>query len=311
MRASTVAVLTGCLLALPGRAASQDSAGTPAAARAASRPVTWCASPAPDPEWGRQIAYFTFDQWGRDGRRLTPVQSGILLEAIVRAYVADTARLQAFPGRAGGTVKAPVASPLDTLPPGEPRYGPRALESFVALTLRGDGRIDSLRSFGGDSTLNRDLERAIRTAEAAGALGPVAPAADRLDLELSIRTSRAARGAQWPAFTVEAPLSRPVRPRKGNVTPMYPRGLKRWRASLRLFFVVDSTGRVQPGSARPMVTADSLRRAGATPEEARVYTEFVRAVLAASPHWRFEPAEVLGCRVNMPTVQQFTFVTVP
>ena len=88
----------------------------------------------------------------------------------------------------------------------------------------------------------------------------------------------------------------PVRARPGSPAPEYPADLRKQgvKGEVRIAFVVDTFGRVEPGSMRLQMSTD--RR-------------FATAVLTALPNMRFIPAEIGGRKVKQLVQQPFTFTT--
>jgi protein TonB len=91
-----------------------------------------------------------------------------------------------------------------------------------------------------------------------------------------------------------ARVERAVVPRRGNPAPRYPEALRRdgveGRAVLR--FVVDTAGRIEPGSLVVLGADHPL---------------FAQAALAAAPRLRFAPATVAGRPVRQLVEQAFEF----
>jgi protein TonB len=89
-------------------------------------------------------------------------------------------------------------------------------------------------------------------------------------------------------------VDRPVRPLAGNPAPRYPAPLAQAgvQGVVTMRFVVDTTGRVEPGSIRVARGAHLL---------------FERAVREILPHLRFLPADVAGVKVRQIVEQPFLF----
>jgi protein TonB len=90
-------------------------------------------------------------------------------------------------------------------------------------------------------------------------------------------------------------VDRPVEALGSGAVPAYPEALRSRAVSGTVVaeFVVDTTGRVEPGSFRAIRSDDPL------------FTEAVRVALIRA---RFRPAEVAGTRVRQLVQQPFTFV---
>ena len=99
----------------------------------------------------------------------------------------------------------------------------------------------------------------------------------------------------FPEFTYEmAEVEVQAVPAPVNPKPQYPVAMQRRQLEARfaVYFVVDTSGRVDPGSVElPLVS----------------HEEFTNAVLDALEKWRFEPAEVGGHRVRERVKQPFYF----
>ena len=89
-------------------------------------------------------------------------------------------------------------------------------------------------------------------------------------------------------------VDKPVRARPGSPTPEYPADLRKQgvKGEVRIAFVVDTFGRVEPGSMRLQMSTD--RR-------------FATAVLTALPNMLFIPAEIGGRKVKQLVQQPFMF----
>jgi protein TonB len=90
-------------------------------------------------------------------------------------------------------------------------------------------------------------------------------------------------------------VERPVSPVGDAPTPAYPEALRSSgiRGSVTAEFVVDTTGRVEPGSFRALASDNDL---------------FTAAVREAVLRTRFHPAEASGRRVRQLVQQSFSFV---
>jgi len=267
----------------------------------AQPPVTWCEKPARDPVWDRQTAYLALEIADSDSlpvHTLLKPALPIILDGVAREFM--TARQ---PGR-GSSVAA-----LEELPTGEPRYGPLALRTSVRFQLRGDGAVDSIATGrGADSTLASDLSAALQAAVARGEVfGPYGDSTVRTHLSLSVSPYTWPGTPHWPAFSINAPIHRQIRPRPGNRLPPYPREAKGWKAELLYEFVVNEEGQIEPGSIRNLRPPE--RYAWPTLREQEIYEAFVREVERVIASWRYEPADVLGCRVRQRANQPVTFDT--
>ena len=104
----------------------------------------------------------------------------------------------------------------------------------------------------------------------------------------------AADEGPWPSTAVEVE----ARPRPGNPAPRYPAALEATRVAgtVTARFVVDTLGRVEPGSVR-LAGSDDPR-----------FADAVRRVL---PRHRFHPARVGGRAVRQLVEQPFVFAVRP
>ncbi len=293
--APVFAALVMIALAVPVQA--QGVRGT---SRAKRPPVTWCAKPAEHSDWERRVAYFVLRFAPADTtatqRMLTPVLP-FILSGIGRSFVDEHQ-----PNRDSS------ASSIENLPHGDDRYTPPDLYAGLRFDLRGDGKVDSVVTYGADgSRLKADLERALHATVTRGdVFGPFADSTARTRLYLGVQTD-SAKVVRWPAFSLDVPASRPVGWRKGNEPPRYPDGARNWRGSLTFTFEVDEEGRVIPESIQNELPSERIRWNSDTERE--VYESFEHAVERALLRMRYDPAQELGCLVRAKGKQQFQFQT--
>jgi hypothetical protein len=120
----------------------------------------------------------------------------------------------------------------------------------------------------------------------------------------------------WPAFTINAPISKPALSKPGNRGPDYPANALDWEGTLRFQFNINDQGRAVRGSARvvrsePMTWSPDAAnpRPNGIPSAGsdEVYAAFRGAVERALPGMRYLPAEYLGCPVESWVQQSFEF----
>lgn len=201
----------------------------------------------------------------------------------------------------------PKATKVSSLPPGEPRYGPADLLSpNILFDLKGNGQLDSIVvTDTTGSLLASDLHAALLAAATRGdVFGPYADSSVRTRLDLTVGLGEWTGFANWPAFTLYAPLDRPLRADANNNIGGYPADALGWEGRLLFQFKVDANGRAEPGTAKVLgaenVTWKSDRHRMA-------FENFKRQVEAALPRMRFTPAESLGCVVDSWAQQEFIF----
>lgn len=193
------------------------------------------------------------------------------------------------------------------LPAGEPRYGPAVTQGDVHFRLRGDGAVDSIVLHGViDSTLAHDLTRALQAAVDSNTVPAYGDTSMHHTLRLSGRFWQDSAAANWPIATLDAPLERSVRPRNDNDSIPFPHELRRWNAELLLQFVVEPDGRVRRESIRNVRPATDYR--WPTDELRDAYEGFLEQTIESVKHWRYVPAEALGCRVAQLVQQPFDFI---
>ena len=172
--------------------------------------------------------------------------------------------------------------------------------------------IDSVRR-AGEQLLGAALDSALRSGEyfqwsdayeeadsITFAVHFVYPIPDRNGKLQPIRARHAA-----PLIAVHVAPSEPVTPLPG-ATPSFPRrALERGAtATLVMRFVVDTTGRVVPGSIEDVWPADKPRPRG---HMGRLYEDFRRSVTTALESARFTPARFGGCAYPTQVQQAFSF----
>ena len=304
MRYPSAMRLPGDCLVLAFLAMAAAPLGLPAQrsprAEGAARPITWCEKPAEAPEWVRRIAYLTIGTWRDDSSEAVRILRSAfpyILSEIAERFIADNQ-----PGR------NLAARTLDEIPNGEPRYGPADLFSGVKFDVRGDGSVDSVTTYGRDKAIIReDLMSALLAAIASGKVfGPYADSTVRTTLHVGIRPDSIPGTARWPAFSVNAPVSRPARS-TSSVRLQYPPQSLGWRGTLRYEFVIDADGRVIPESIRNLVPPEKVE--WDSHQRRRVYESFIKEVEAGLARFRYAPAENFGCREPSTVLQEFHFET--
>ena len=294
-RTASVLIVVACLLA----PASPLSAQKARAADTTARPrITWCEKPAENPEWARRIAYLTIGAWEPDSsEELRVLRSAFpfILSGIADHFIAEHQ-----PGR------NLAARTLEEIPAGEPRYGPVDLFSGVAFDLRGDGSVESVRSYGrSGAAIREDLMSALLGVIASGRVfGPFADSTRKLSLFVGIRPDSVPGTARWPAFSLEIPLSRGARSDPRNRLA-YPPNALGWRGSLQYTFEIDEDGRVVPESIRNLVPPEKVE--WDSNQRRQIYESFIRTVEAGLARFRYAPAENHGCRERSVVVQAFQF----
>jgi len=131
-----------------------------------------------------------------------------------------------------------------------------------------------------------DLTRPVNDAmEFSNTLGPTRTGVDRKGTGAIVGD-----GSPWS----EAQVDRPVVLHAGVVTPFYPAPLRSAgiAGGVLVEFVVDTLGRVEPGSLRVLESSHDL------------FSASVREVI---PRWRFLPAEAGGRKVRQLVRQPFRF----
>jgi protein TonB len=111
--------------------------------------------------------------------------------------------------------------------------------------------------------------------------------------------SKGVEGGKAPVIQTDQPyfefqVEKPVVPAPGSASPRYPDMLRQAGVEGEVLaqFVVDTTGRAEPGSLKILKSSHDL---------------FVQAVKNALPNMRFIPAEVGGRKVKQLVQQPFTF----
>jgi Flp pilus assembly protein TadD len=137
---------------------------------------------------------------------------------------------------------------------------------------------------------------------------------DSLVVDVSISASNLAGppigalrpGVQIPLFHLAVPEERPVSVIPGSRAPVYPHRARSngGEATVVGRFIVDTTGRIVPGSFYDVWVSDAPRPRGSL---GVFYKEFVSAVADAVPGMRFQPATIGGCPVRQLVQMPFVF----
>lgn len=290
-----------------------------------SQTITWCASPVKDASWVRSSYYLVL----READPVAEVERTVEDDAVSDVRPIDSAIVTADSVVLARRLARPIVGTLlqaitvrfrretqlgfsdsvtptsrAALPSAELRYGPRSLDGYVRFDLLGSGMLDSLAYVGvRDSVLANDIAAALRASEAGGDL-VYGAASTRHRFMLYADSAPDSDGASWPAFTLRVPESREARPLH-MVDPHYPMVLRTARVTLA--FVIDTAGRVVPGSIyASRLPADS--DSSADEDRRQEYQKFVQATRAALLRSRFVPAVVRGCRVRQLELQPYAFV---
>ena len=308
-RVGLAAAALSLLAGVPARPAAQASA----AGAAGRQPPVACRVPAERVEWTDRVLLATLGPSDSAERSLLAVP--------VRQLFLDeiTARLRArlVPKNDSGGVTLPAGQ----LPAADSLYSPLVLLTRIHLTLYGNGDIrdvhvdttfhHALSPSGGDSLFNEHAREAVERAAAEGAIGPFSErgAADSTRLYFEVRSDLVPAGdtttAAWPLFRMQLPLDRHAAPLPGERSPVrYPEYARRqgFEATVIMQFVVDEFGRPVASTIKP------FRRPGDIPKRFEsVYQEFIDEVTRGIPRSRYQPAEMLGCRVPQLVLQPFSF----
>ena len=294
-------------------AAQQRSQAEVAAARTIL--TAGCQYPAKKVSWEPQAMLATVYTMGSFPRELPRPYRQLLLEDLTTRI---RVRLLAD-GRGGGS--APDAA---ILPTADRRYTALVLTTPVHFSLRGDGTLARFHGISegaraaaaargaevraGDTLFMADVRRALEEMTAERTMPPIPDRAPDDTVELALAVVPEVMPPPpavptWRLFRLTAPRVKPPTPR-GNIPPTYPE-LNRERGiqgTLVMSFTVREDGSVDPESIQ------DLRRPGdIPPEHEEDYQEFVRAVRARLPKMRYQPAEIMGCRVRQMVVQPFQF----
>lgn len=191
------------------------------------------------------------------------------------------------------------------LPPASPQvvdtlyFAPPRVPEQPRTASPANPRSPSRRS--GDVAPTTDVHQFVAPTTVPGQLpaitpGTIAPTIDPREFGEGIAHDLGgARGAVVGDVLTGAQVDRQVEPLPGAPAPEYPNPLRSAgvRGAVLAEFVVDTTGRMEPGSFRPLRSDDPL---------------FTAATRAALLHTRFRPAESNGRRVRQLVQQTFSFV---
>jgi hypothetical protein len=205
----------------------------------------------------------------------------------------------------------------DTLPSGEPAITWRGIEPHIALGVtsrRRGGTAYQLLTPHRDSVAAEMLLAAAHAADDAGdgVLWMSDMPGDSVTSGLSFVLSEPGTAqlpdsgrAAFPVFSVMRPPETPVRATSKSF-PSYPNPARMRGANgvLVVEFLVDSTGRVTPGTVKEVWDPKWQRPKG---ELLTYYNQFLRSVLDWVPRATFEPARVGGCPVPQLVQEPFTF----
>ena len=261
-------------------------------------PITWCAKPAARTTWKRQPVSVMLDFATRDSsdaQRILEPYLPLLLGGIADAFIAE---------RQPSRVRE---AKVKDLPAGEPRYSPKDLRhQQVLFDLLGNGRVDSVVVV--DTTgslLVADLKSALLAAVARGdVFGPYADSTVRTRLELTAGLGEWKGFPAWLAFTLYAPVTRPVRPDYRNPPPDYPPEGLGWNGKLVFQYLVDENGRAVPETAKVLGAEGVVWKS----ERYRLAFESFRdQVIKSLSRMRYTPQEHLGCVEPSYVQQEFVF----
>lgn len=261
--------------------------------------ITWCEKPARKTRWKRQPVSFLLEFAGRDSsdaQRILAPYLPYLLAAISERFAAEHQPTRDL-----------TAAKAGALPPGEPRYKPADLLSpNILFDLKGNGQVDSIVvTDTTGSLLASDLRAALLAAAARGdVFGPYADSTVRTRLDLTVGLGEWTGSANFPAFTLYAPLDRPPRADPGNNVGGYPPDALGWEGKLLFQFSVDENGRAVPGTAKVLGAENVVWKSD---RYRMAFENFKRQVETSLPRMRFTPAESLGCTVSSWVQQEFVF----
>ena len=263
-------------------------------------PITWCEKKAPNTTWKRQPVSFGlwFTSADSSAKRILGPYLPFLLEGIAKSFAAEWQ-----PSR---PVDAKIK--VKDLPAGEPRYGPiDLLNPSILFDLVGNGTIDSIVAL--DTTgskLSADLKAALMAAAARGdVFGPYADSTIRTRLELTAALGEwGPTFPSWLAFTLYAPVGRPIRPDHRNRTPVYPAEGLGWDGKLVFLYMVDENGQAVVETAKVVGAEGVVWKS----ERYRLAFEGFRTeVIKALGKMRYKPEERLGCSIAAWAQQEFIF----
>jgi hypothetical protein len=245
------------------------------------------------------------------------VEAGVALLAIEDDFVAAmTSRIKrelTLRGDARGDV------PADSLPAADQRLSWRDLAAHLLVTIHRDGIVHVRPLSGsltqGDSTGLRLLSAAADSVQRSDAklrwpesqpgdsvifgVNFIAPTIDSHGARYQVSARRA-----FSVFSISEPWFEDVKP-LNHPRITYPEAPRRagYMASVTLGFLVDTTGRVVPGS---VVTIPS-RGQTLTGDQQSIYNRFEQVSREAVAKSQFSPASISGCKVRVRASQQYSF----
>lgn len=195
--------------------------------------------------------------------------------------------------------------------PADEIYPPGVTLSVASFSLRHDGSLTNV-------DLSRVVHDGFRAAlqarfdsiAARGGVGGFDSSGlpPEIPITLQLNTRIDTTDAAAPLFTLEIPIEHVATMRSGNSPPPYPEEARSLgvEASVLLTFIVDRDGSVRDESIRV------LGRGRVTSiDQSRLYSAFERAAKLAVRRYRYSPAQVLGCRIQMWVQQPFVFSMAP
>ena len=187
----------------------------------------------------------------------------------------------------------------------------RSLPAQLLVTIHPDGSVTRRGvSAWRDTTATSLFVRAFDAARANGAALIIVPdnlasrpVVVRLVLDMDLyapggrtKTPASARPG-FAAFLMPYATEAPALPKPNNPPPRYPdrAAMSRMGGYVTMRFIVDTLGRVEPASIHDLWPSDKPRLTGYLAAD---YDEFVSAVKAVLPMWRFSPARLGSCPVS-------------
>ena len=207
------------------------------------------------------------------------------------------------------------------LPPGDPVIGWRQLDHQLRVTAHRDGRLAwrveapawlSDQSLGDEGA--RQLARALDTARRNGEVFVWDDALQRDSLTWIVRLEPAALAvsgtitpprlrAGFPVFTVPSPAIEPADVERMRTSfPMV--SIRGFAGTVRLQFVIDTTGRAVPSTIRGIWPPNEARLVG---PPAFAYDSLVRIMRISLEAARFMPARIGRCTIAQLVQQAFTY----
>lgn len=193
----------------------------------------------------------------------------------------------------------------------------------VSITVRRNGQLTwraAEWSTGADTVVKSSLaflQRAIKEAVDGGEMVSIPDGftGDSLAFTLAFITPVVEKGGKVrplkarqaiPVFTISRIWETPVEvTKRPNIEyPAFARSIGSI-GDVRLTYVVDSEGKIKPGSIRESWPAGIERPKG---QLKNAYDAFLEAVMRDLPRARFKPATLGGCPVNQVVVQDFNFL---